>query len=390
MTPMMAGARAVDRTAIARVVACAAWAIAAWPAHAAHAAPRRPARPVVAPEDPPSITVSIATTSPKRWVLRVENTGTIPLRIVADPRLLELEITPPEAAAVEGTSPRARGAKPPRPRTVTCALPADLRPSTDVERPLALLPGKVYKEELDPRFFCFGAHEAATLVAGATVTPRYGWAAHGRPAPPFVVAPIPSLPSGADAAPATPRVSAAKMIVGAPVKLGADAVAAATDDRPPMPAVATTDVEPRLEVKLSPRLDTGDADDLSGTITVTNTGARRVTFLLRAQTVGFEVTQPNGGTVQCPPTGGSAIRELLSTLAPRGSTSLSLLVSSSCPDKTFGLSGIYGVRPRLDTRSASMTLGGVETFAGIVTGPVSLVRIRRSDSAPHRPPPAAE
>jgi len=364
--------------------ACAVCTIATAPAFAL------PRRPPPAPANPPSVAVSIATISPKRWVLRVANTGTVPLRIAADPRLLRLEITPPEGAVPEGPRPHPRGAKPPRSRTVTCALPADLRPSSDVERPLAVLPGKAYKEEFDPRFYCFGAHEAAALVPGATVTPSYGWPSRGPAAPPFAVAPIPSLPEAAGAPPPPPPVSAAKLIVGTPLTLAADAVAA-PEERPPPPAAAATDVEPRLEVRLSSRLDVTDPDDLTGTVTVTNAGARKVTFLFRPQTVGFEVAQPNGGVVQCPATGGAPIRELLTTVAPSAATSLSMLVASACPDnKTFDQPGIYEVRPRLDTRSASMSIGALTTFAGQVTGPVSLVRIRGSTSDPHRPPPAAE
>jgi len=171
----------------------------------------------------PKAALTVSTVSAKRWTMRVENTGDVPVRIVADPYLLSLEIMVP--AGGDGSSKKAAKA-----HTVRCSLPADMRPSSDTSRGLVLPPGTAYSESFDPRMYCFGARESAGLVRGARVIAHYGFSApHGAKKkgaalpPPFVVSPIASAehPNQASAAPVKELIGASAL------ELSSDAVASA-------------------------------------------------------------------------------------------------------------------------------------------------------------------
>ena len=87
------------------------------------APPKRSAeKPLPAATNPPRIALTLAAPSVNAWRLRVENVGEVPLRLVADARLLSLEITPPTG------------------KPVHCALPSDARPVSDAAGGVVLMP----------------------------------------------------------------------------------------------------------------------------------------------------------------------------------------------------------------------------------------------------------
>ena len=179
---------------------------------AAPAGKPKPEAPV--PRPPPKVDVTLSATTPTGgWAVKVTNSGTVPVRIVADAALLDLEVTAPTG-----------GAK------VRCALPSDMVPTSDMERGLVLVPGRSYTEKFDPRLYCFAEREVAALVPGATVVAHYGFGARST-SKAFV-------PLVAQDDPAAP--GPAKSIDAAPLTLPALPAAAATPPTVAVPADGIT------------------------------------------------------------------------------------------------------------------------------------------------------
>jgi hypothetical protein len=326
----------------------------------AFAGPKPPAAAV----NPPRIVLTLTAPSVNAWKLRIENTGEVPLRLVADARLLSLEITPPSG------------------KHVLCVLPNDARPASDAAGAIVFFPKTAFVASIDPRFYCM--HHLESLVVGSKVVAHFGWTAGRTVTAPFVVAPILEGSTSAAAASDSP-VSPAKEVVGALITLDEDGIPKAP------PTVSRPSADARLDLALSRRLDAARPEDLTATISVTNTGVRAVTFLFRPQTLGFDVIGPTGTATRCGGAGESAgIREFFTTLAPKAKTSITILPSALCPSGTFDRPGVYEVRPRLDTRLASGKSVGLHTFDDLVVGPPSLVRIRSSRPNTPQPSPTVE
>jgi hypothetical protein len=171
--------------------------------------------------------------------------------------------------------------------------------------------------------------------------------------------------------------------------LAAAAVSPTVPTSPPI-APPTGDLDLRLEASLSPRLDGTKADEIAATVTVANVGSRAVTLLLRPQTVGFDITAPNGALTSCTPPGAAPIREFFSTIGVHSRSSLSVLLGAVCPDHTFDLPGLYEVQPHLDLRRSSGASLGLTTFDGEILGRPSLLRIRASRAGVVPAPPLLE
>jgi hypothetical protein len=74
---------------------------------------------------------------------------------------------------------------------------------------------------------------------------------------------------------------------------------------------------------------------------------------------------------------GSPIRELYSTIGPKGRASMSLLITAKCPADTFDEPGIFRVTAILDTSNASARTIGLKTWDGEATAKVPmLLRVR--------------
>lgn len=330
---------------------------------------------------PPPLAFSVTPgTGGGPWRLKVENTGDVPVRIAADPRLLVLEVTPPAGFVDEAAAAKAKAArkKVEPPKAVRCELPADARPSTDEGHELVVPAKRSWSATFDPSFYCFGARERAMLVSGATVTAHYGWPApplkattRGRtkpvaPAPPFVAAPV-----GA----AIGKVAPSKDLEATAFALSenvASAPAAAAGTTPTPPGSAS------LVVSMPASQDAARGAEISTTVTVANEGDKAAILLFRAETLRFTVAGP-AGSVSCGNTRpiDSPIRELYSTLGVKGRSSIALLITAMCPADTFDEPGLYRVTPVLDTTNASARSIGLKSWDGTATGKAAtLLRVR--------------
>jgi hypothetical protein len=351
---------------------------------------------------PLSLTVSPGTGGGP-WTLRVENTGEVPVRIVADPRLLALELTrAPEAEP--SVAPRAskKTAKTkPAPTTLRCALPADARPTSD-DGPGLVVPAKrSWSTTFDPLFFCFGARERKALLPGVTVTPTLGWPLPAvragkepaAPRPPFLVTPV-----GA----AVGKLAPAKQIQGAPFMLAeavtvepataatpAPSADASPDGDAPSPDHTQPATKAPLVLSVPEAIDVARATDATATVTAENRTDRAVPILFRPSTLQLRVTGPSG-SVTCGSRAEveSPIRELFVTIAPRRRAQVTMLLASACPAGTFDEPGVYRIVPRLDTTAASGRPLGLKTWDGEIEGSRPLlVRVRRGKppAEPSRP-----
>ena len=293
-------------------------------------------------------------------MMRVENTGDVPVRLVADARLLSLVITPPDATAKKKSKP------------IVCTLPADMRPIGDVDRAVVLAPKRSYAESFEPRLYCFGAKATAALVGGAKVVGHLGWMkSHGTSAP-FVVSPFEGV---------EPAVRSEKEIVATET----DIPAGSGDPSPnttasASPPKAGDDPYPTKLALASPKqIDVEAPRDLPMTVTVKNEGVRSVTVLLRPETLAFDVIGPHS-TNHCswPVRVGGTVREAFTTLGAKRGESVSVLLDALCPESTFDQAGLYIVRPRLDTRHADGEAVGLSAFAGEIIGTrTTLLRVHR-------------
>lgn len=360
----------------ARVYALAI--VSALVASSLHASAQAPATAQL-PPPPLALTVTPAAGGGS-WRLKIENTGDVPVRIAADPRLLVLEVTPPAGFVDEtATKPKAKaGAAPPKaeePKPVRCILPSDARPTTDEGRDLVIPSKRSWSVAIDPLLYCFGAHERTRLVAGATVKPHFGWPAPvpkpgarpkavvAPPAPPFVAAPV-----GA----AIGRIAPAKELEGATFTL-ADSTPGSS--RPP---AATSPTSGGLVVSVPDTMDVAKGTEISTTVTITNEGDKAAVVLARPEMLRFSVATP-AGSVACGTTRlvASPIRELYSTVGVKGRTSITVLLTAVCPADTFDEAGIYRVTPVLDTSGASGREVGLKTWDGIAEGRIPmLLRVR--------------
>jgi len=281
-------------------------------------------------------------------VLRIQNIDTAPLRLIANVKLLSLDVTPP---------------KPSRAPTVHCQLPPEMRAGSDEEPVVVVPPQLSYVEAFDPRLYCFDARQDGALVPGATVVGHFGFPAQrGKPAPPFVV-------SSED--PETER-SPSKSMIGEAFVLPERASSGTTRPSPPEDAPA-----PTLSVSSPARIDAVSLRNLALPVTITNPTARTVNLLFRPETIAIVATGPAGTTVCQWVVAPAPIVELFTTLPPRGHATTEVLVSSLCPATFFSRPGLYALRAKVDTSLASGASIGIRSFVGEATAKSStLLRLR--------------
>jgi hypothetical protein len=260
-----------------------------------------------------------------------------------------------------------------------------MRPVTDTDRALVVPPKRSYSERFDPRLYCFGAAEAKALVAGASVTAHMGFAsaqklnANEIPPPPYVVSPFEGV---------EPAVSPLKEIASAATSIGAGetpapaASSSASASAAPSATPPSEPFPPRMSVSIPPRERTASPRDLSIPVTLRNDGVRPITILFRPETLAFDVSGPDG-PVRCswPQPVGGTVREMYTHLAPHTATSQTVLLSAYCPRSVFERTGLYSVKPRLDTRGGSAEAIGLRAFEGEVVGEKTmLLRVERGRS----------
>jgi hypothetical protein len=339
---------------------------AAVPATPVRPAPRRRPRPAPPPAaaPPPDLKLALDAPSPDGpWTLHLDNAGTIPVRVVADARLLAIDIVP-SSDDEEDDDPRHHKAA----HAVRCELPADMLPAELDERAVVLPPGKSYIEKIDPRLFCFGAHDAAALVAGATITPH------------LVGSRDVAVVQGIDEV--EPKIASLHDWAGTPSVVGPAGAAPAPKDDGAGALVVTS---PAFE-------DYGLGWESEVTVTITNRSAQSVAFLLRPETMAFDVTGPSGigltdpsPIVHCawPGPAPAPVHEAYTRLGHNESASITVLLSALCPDDALRHPGLYVVRSKLDTRGASGASVGVRTYVGLELANVTTrLRVRERAGLP--------
>jgi hypothetical protein len=337
----------------------------------AFGAPRgRPAPPP--PPPPPQVTLTLDAPQPDSgWVVRLTNTGSDLVRIVADTRLLSFEVV---------TSGH----------THHCTLPAEMIPSTDTERTLVVPSNRSWSARIDPLLYCFAAADAASLAPGAVVTASFGWP-QAHYTPPFAVTPTTLTDGGVGP---TRRVTAQPVTLALPQVAVVDAGVADATGVDASVAIPPNAYPVQLKTSLPERLDVSRAFEQTVTITIVNEGSRPVYTLITPPTLGFVVQPPNGPAVRCgADTASSAIAELTSTLGVHGRTAVSIDLGATC-GSVMRRAGLYRVKPRLDTRRTGPPTGSTSFWQGEAVGAPMLVRIRAGDDAmasprldPATPPP---
>ncbi len=371
------------------------------------------------------------------WHLTLRNEGEVPVRLLADARLLWLEVvdapTPPD--------PKAK--KPPKPRGYTrgklpiCRAPAELRPEGEIaQRVLLLRPGEGYEEDIDPMLLCGAGKTMAALRPGALVYPHYGYAPPtgkpkkgALPPPPYVVdslheprdlvparsiegdggvyfsdyvppapAPAPSLPMASSAAPVAsgpPGMVMPAASATAPVAMPSGSASpgmehpdmAPPGTAPPPPLVDARG--PRLAVRSTALADASSATEVTVTVTLSNEGQRSALMHFRNDDVGFTVTTPTGRVIRCARGGGprGAVRDFFETLSPGHRRSLTLRLYELCPVDTFQRPGIYSVLADVELGEGGDTYSLPATVAQVKAERPTKLRVRTGREPYHRSPP---
>ncbi|HVK69897.1 MAG TPA: hypothetical protein VM694_35805, partial [Polyangium sp.] len=347
----------------------------------AHAAP--PAKAQKAPEPPPLPPAQarlwiVAPTMTGPWTMRIDNEGTVPLRVPADARLLRFEIE------VEGEK-----------KPTACELPKSLRPSSFPEnRALLLGPGQSYVEPFDPRLFCFGK-AAAALRPGVTLHARFGWDPPKKgtkkpPEPPFAAESTEREPTSAPA----PELRAPAIVLGEsppppPPAANANTNGAKPSDGKPAASAPIVDERAgRLEISADAFKDVAAPNGVSLTVTAKNAGLRPIFVALRPWMFSFRVDGPYGHTKSCigdPPRG--LPPDAFRTLKPGASTSFTLLLHEVCPRGTFPRPGLYRVTTTLN---AGETTQAAEAYtAEVSTQSPTLLRLASAPEPFFAAPPKA-
>jgi hypothetical protein len=295
-----------------------------------------------------------APTTRARWSMRVTNDGDVPVRIVADARLLALDVTPRSAR-----------------RPLHCELPGPMRPHDPLERAIVLPPGRAYVEVFDPRLYCFGGKDSDALASGSIVVGRLGWTGPGT-AGPWAVAPL----DGID-----PEIAAARSIEAPPIALPDERLPA----RPTRSASTDDPLDsPHLTLESTEAIDAASPEDVEIPLTLRNDGSIPVTVRFQPEMLGFDVAGP-AADERClwPTLPAAPTRELFTTIAPRGDARLTVVLGAYCSDRTFERSGLLTVRAWLSAREAGGASLGLRAFDGrlVATAP-TLVRLQRGSMAP--------
>lgn len=319
------------------------------------------------PLPPPDVKLVVEAPAGKPWRVEVQNTGTTPLRIVADPRLLRLTIAAPPAPPTTTTTKTgktiAAKAKKPPPDT-ECTLPASMRSD---QRTLVLPPGGKWSDSIDPRLLCLDRIDK--LVEGATVTARLGWAPpkKGKLTAPFVVVPEGTEGSG---------VASAKELGAAPFTLESA-----------WPPALNSPTVP-LSAKGGAARSVAVGADADTTIILKNTGTKAGTVYARPQLVDARVITPRGQNVVC---GGSIlvpapIIDFTTRLPPNGTWSSTVPLAKLCPPSTFDVPGLYLVIPSVHLPPIPQL---PDAWSGdVVADPPQLLRVELGSKPFFDAPPA--
>jgi hypothetical protein len=323
---------------------------------------QKPAHPALPAAKVRFTIAAMATTSD--WILDVLNDDEVPVRILADVRLLSFDVTPRSAR-----------------RPVHCELPAAMRPGDDLERALVLPPKHAFRERFEPRLYCFGLEGFSVLAPGAIVVARLG-PELDRSAPPEL-----SAIDGIE-----PVIASAHVLEAPAIALPDETYAREAATQPIAPDSAID--LPRLKLESPKAIDADSPEAIEVPVTLRNEGSIPVIVRFRPETIGFDLSWPVGARCSWPSLPSAPTRELFTTLPPKGAVELTVTLQTYCADQFFEQSGMLAIRPFLETRGASGAPVGLRTFEGRLSGSsITFVRVQRGKSVqplirPHALAPA--
>lgn len=350
------------------------------PAHLAAEGRRADSSGPTAP--PPSLSLSIAHRGPTvPWELEIENTGSAPVHLSADPRLLWFEVKVPGKT-----------------RTTTCRLPTELFPSRPAPGTgLVLEPGDRATHRFDPRLYCFAASGQTQLVPGTQVSPRFGWPERRRTRwvagkrleetldePPYVGRTLDptTAPCGAakgSRGPSEEDGPGVKLLSAPGFALGSEYAAWSRVRVAPDPAEDSP-----FQLTLVQGSDATAERTATVQLALVNRGSRARYVYFRRELVSFEVVGPSGHALCDPqPDARSPDRHAFQRLAPGQRITVYNRLVELCPRGTFGSPGLYMVHARFDAARDGAEYD-LDAFVGraATSSPVG-VRIRTGS----RPPP---
>jgi len=269
---------------------------------------------------------------PYRYIVTVRAAQSA--EVVADRRLIELELSPTEGR---------------RRRRVRCRH-RRVRRSTRNARTVTLAAGETWQEWIDLRTYCWGRNLRA-LQAGAEVQVRYGWR---RPTPRRWVARLPESSRREWTSRLEPEP-----FTFAPVEPDDETrrVERASEE----PSVDEPGPAP-IRLSLSSSTATGASGVRFSVAVRAQEGVERV--YVRPESFVFTVTGPTG-SFRCalPPWGGAPVADLYERITTRRAARERLVASALCPEDAFSRAGIYEVTPKV-----RLPYGGGEWELDAVTG----------------------
>jgi len=355
-----------------------------------------------APEPPPLPPASarlwlIAPTAQGPWTMRLENEGSVALRVAADSRLLRFEVQTSDEA-----------------KPVSCVLPSSLRSTRFPEdRALLLAPGHSYVESFDPRLFCFGK-SAVELGPNVTVRAKLGWEPPKEkktkikpknpkpPTGPIVVESTEKVPTIGPLY----EVTAPSILLGAatasPPNTAKEAQAEAkpegqTDspngsaDKTALPPTPPVDERAgKLELSSTPFVEASAPRNITLTVTAKNVGLRPIVVALRPWMMSFRIDGPAGLAEMCYADNARRIlpNDAYRPVAPGATTSFSVLIAEVCPKNIFTKPGLYRVTALMAAKET--TNQGVDVTTTQLTAPApSFVRLTSAVEPFYSEPPRA-
>ncbi len=295
--------------------------------------------------------------APGRLRFTFRNGGADAVEVIADRRLLSLEV--PEVAGAPST---ARGRRTVRASVARCAF-AERPTSNEFSPRVQIAPGQAYSESVDVAELCPRGVPAfpsgAVEVRYGFAAPRTGAASHTRS---IVV----------DDRPDTfPWVRA--------LVLSSDVVA---------PPIASTDPSDGAMLAVSAAgSSAADAAALRVTATVSNPHVQAAWTTLRPSQFSLVVQTPEGRSVACDvitrlPAGQ---RELFQRLGARARSTVRLTPAMLCPSGTFSVTGVYRATAAFASSADGAAFGLQRVFTGRVESSPFTLRISRGRLVPLQP-----
>lgn len=296
-----------------------------------------------------------------RWRFVLSNRGDAPMPVVADRRLVWVEVAPPAAP---------QGVRRPRRRVRVARCVHDGRPASNEASPEVVLgAGDRYAESFDLRDLC-NLRVPAGLAEGATVVFHYGFAVprRGRTRLSRSVVRDERTESVNDL---TASVTVPAMPTALVPEEGHRPGANNEED-----AASGLGVTVRVGRAVT-------AAGLRAAVTVTNRSVHPQWALWRPSLLAFEVEPPTGARVLCntltrQP---SPHREHFVRFAGRARRSVSLVLADFCPLGTFDTAGVYHVRARYAAHPGADEYGLGRVFSGEVNSAQTVARVSRGRGA---------